>query len=218
MVWMSLELDDAFRDFNFSSLLSPAFPVQVTAAKITELIKGGQVDEVADIIATTLRSGSFEAFQRTHGVRPIDFADWCIHKSAHFLDLLGLLYRPDELQEPSPSSRLPIMPWLVIVRFALDNPGAHWHECLPEPPEEPLDEPAGLGWSRNQRRNEIIHACQQRGEVGVTICDALDRQAIPVLAVLSRNGVTRWTDGWSDPELRRNIQQLFSKRKSVNRS
>lgn len=216
MVWMSLDLDAAFRDFNFSSLRSPAFPVQMTAAQVAGLVDNCHEDEVADIIVTTLRAGTFEAFQRVHGVHPIDFADWCVHKVAQFLDLIGLSYQPEEIQEGSPATRLPSLPWIEIVRYSRDCPGGHWQESLPVVLEPRHKEPERRGWSRNQRRNEIIQACQQRGESGIQICDALDRQAIPVLAVLNKHHVTRWSDGWSDPELQRNIQQLFSKRKRVN--
>lgn len=218
MIWMHLELDHSFCDFNFCSLRSPDFPVQVTAAQVVALFDSGQDDEVADIIATTLRSGTFEAFQRLHGVRPIDFADWCVYKTAQFLGLIELRYQPEELQEGAPATRLPKLPWSEIVRFARNDPGGHWQESLPAALEAPQEAPQDRGWSKNQRRNEIIQACQERRESGIRICDALDRQAIPVLPVMSENDVTCWKDGWSNPELQRNIQQLFSKRKRVKQS
>jgi hypothetical protein len=161
------------------------------------------------------RCGSFEAFQRTHGPRPFDYADWCVYKAAQFLTLISCSYQPEELQEGSPGTQLPELPWFDIVRLARQSEDACLSEWLPAAPEEPQDEPQSRGWARNQRRNEIIQACQQRGEDGAQICDALDRQAIPVIESLSKHKVTRWTDGWSDPELRPHIQQLLSKRKRV---
>ena len=131
MTWMSLDLDAAFRDYNFSSLRSPAFPVQVAATEVAALFDSGQDAEVSDIIVTTLRAGTFDAFQRVHGVRPIDFADWCVHKAAQFLDLISLSYTPEEIQGGSPANRLPNLPWIAIVQFAHDCPGANWLEALP---------------------------------------------------------------------------------------
>lgn len=111
MTWLCPELNPAFRDFNFSSLIDPALPVLVPAARVSELLERGQDHEVADIIMTTLRNGSFEAYQRTHGPRPLDYADWCVYKTAQFLDLLSCGYQPDELLKESPDARLPKLPW-----------------------------------------------------------------------------------------------------------
>lgn len=215
MTWLCPELNPAFRDFNFSSLIDPALPVLVPAARVSELLERGQDHEVADIIMTTLRNGSFEAYQRTHGPRPLDYADWCVYKTAQFLDLLSCGYQPDELLKESPDARLPNLPWLDIVRGTRVPEGASLSAWLSTTSEGPQDEPPRRGWSRNRRRNEIIQACQQRGVDGAQICDALDRQAVNVLESLTKHGVTRWTDGWNDPDIRPHIQQLLSKRKRV---
>lgn len=43
------------------------------------------------------------------------------------------------------------------------------------------------------------------------MCEALDENTIDVLEIMKQCGVPSWVKAWEDPELRSNIQQLFSK-------
>ena len=66
-------------------------------------------------------------------------------------------------------------------------------------------------WVKNQERNQIIRNLLSRDEDRRRVCLALDERTIEVLPILKQNGVHSWAEGWEDPELRSNIQQLFSK-------
>ena len=66
-------------------------------------------------------------------------------------------------------------------------------------------------WTEKRERNQIIRNLRARGEMGRKICEALDERTIDVLESLREHGAVRWVDGWDNPRLRRNIQQLFSK-------
>ena len=68
-------------------------------------------------------------------------------------------------------------------------------------------------WERNKKRNQIIRDLLKQGKDGLEVCAALDTARCAVLPILRRHGVEDWVTGWKDVELRRNIQQLFSKQR-----
>jgi hypothetical protein len=65
--------------------------------------------------------------------------------------------------------------------------------------------------SRNEERDMIVASCLARGEPRHEICRILDQKGIPTTPMMRQHEVTRWTDAWSDPEFRNNVQQVFSK-------
>jgi hypothetical protein len=42
----------------------------------------------------------------------------------------------------------------------------------------------------------------------------LDEAEEEVLSIMKRRGIHSWLKGWDDPDLQRNIQQLFSKQRA----
>ena len=81
--------------------------------------------------------------------------------------------------------------------------------ALPHTPSTSV--PRTREWPQNEERNQIIRNLRARGETGRKICEALDKRTIEVLPSLQKRSVFRRVDGWDNPRLRRNIQQLFSK-------
>jgi hypothetical protein len=69
------------------------------------------------------------------------------------------------------------------------------------------------GWRRTKERNKIIRQLLGEGKGGREICVALDEGEEDVLPILQSRGITTWLAGWADEEVRRNIQQLFSKQR-----
>ena len=79
------------------------------------------------------------------------------------------------------------------------------------PQASPPAVPRTREWPTNRERNQIIRNLRARGKNDRKICEALDERTIEVLPMLRKHGVVRWLDGWDNPRLRRNIQQLFAK-------
>ncbi len=77
--------------------------------------------------------------------------------------------------------------------------------------------PAGVRprreWGRTKERNRIIRELIADDKGGREICVALDEGEEDVLPIMQRRGITTWLAGWADEEVRRNIQQLFSKQR-----
>ena len=78
--------------------------------------------------------------------------------------------------------------------------------------------PAGVRprreWGRTKERNKIIRRLLGEGNGGRKICEALDEAEEEVLSIMKRRGIHSWLKGWDDPDLQRNIQQLFSKQRA----
>ena len=97
MSFVSLSLDRAFPDFNFSETWDPDLrpgggPGQL---KLVQLVHGARLgergagSEFAEMMYWTLRPESFECFQRVHGPRAISYRDWFYAKLSQFLDILA---------------------------------------------------------------------------------------------------------------------------------
>jgi hypothetical protein len=78
--------------------------------------------------------------------------------------------------------------------------------------------PAGVRprreWGRTKDRNKIIRQLLGEGRGGREICVALDEGEEEVLSIMKKRGIHSWLQGWDDPDLQRNIQQLFSKQRA----
>ena len=73
--------------------------------------------------------------------------------------------------------------------------------------------PPKRDWGRTKERNRIIRELIADDKGGREICVALDEGEEDVLPIMQRRGITTWLAGWADEEVRRNIQQLFSKQR-----
>lgn len=75
--------------------------------------------------------------------------------------------------------------------------------------------PAGVRprreWGRTKKRNQIIRQLLSEGRDGLEICAALDARSVTALPIMQQRGVYTYVAGWDDKDLRRSIQQLFSK-------
>jgi hypothetical protein len=69
-------------------------------------------------------------------------------------------------------------------------------------------------WGRTRDRNQIIRQLLAEGKEGLEICATLDSRGVAVLPIMKRRSIHSWLKGWDDQNLRRNIQQLFSKQRS----
>jgi hypothetical protein len=91
---ISLDIDPAFADFNFSELWDPALRGGPTSASLYTLIYHARqgdrsaIVEFADTMHWTLRPETWECFQRLHGPRPISHRDWFYAKVTQFCDVL----------------------------------------------------------------------------------------------------------------------------------
>jgi hypothetical protein len=64
---------------------------------------------------------------------------------------------------------------------------------------------------RHRERDEIIASCLARGMERREVCRTLDQKGIPTTAGMEKQHVHSWLTAWEDPELRNNVQQVFSK-------
>jgi hypothetical protein len=171
--------------------------------------------ELADVLETTLRHGTYEGFQRTHGPRPIDYGDWCLAKADQFIGLLGLGWDPDELVQGQPPERLSSFPWFDVVPLAVtgaSEPQGRLDAILRAWQGESAA-PNSLirGWAKNSERDSIVVAMKDRGASTVEIVKQLDLRAIPGLPSMSQHGVVRWDDAYNDVDLMVRIDQFISK-------
>ena len=88
--------DDEFVDFNFSQSHDPALQPghgpdhRQLYRMVIEARQGDRTGfaEFAEVMYRTLRPEAFESFQRTHGARPISYADWFFSKLYLFFQVL----------------------------------------------------------------------------------------------------------------------------------
>jgi hypothetical protein len=89
-----LDLDPAFEDFNFSRDWDPTLKCGPTNSDLYRFVqrcrKGSQnaLGEFADTMYWTLREPAFDAFQRAHGVRAINYGEWFYYKLFQFFQAL----------------------------------------------------------------------------------------------------------------------------------
>lgn len=62
-----------------------------------------------------------------------------------------------------------------------------------------------------QQRDSIIRSGLEEGLDRLEICQRLDQKGVPTTGAMRKAGVDRWTDAWTNLELRNNVQQVFSK-------
>lgn len=92
-----LDLNEAFRDFNFSVQCDPTMRSGPTEAELLELVYRGRrgdmgaLADFADAMFYTLRIEAFEAYQRAHGPVAISHREWFHEKLCSFFGIL--LYR-----------------------------------------------------------------------------------------------------------------------------
>jgi hypothetical protein len=89
-------------------------------------------------------------------------------------------------------------------------------ELRSKSPGRPMRKTQLAGKRREPRRERdgIIRMYLGMGLPPQEICQKLDRFSIAVTRAIQKRGLTSWSDGWEDPEVRRNIQTLFSKAKA----
>jgi hypothetical protein len=90
---LSLDMDRAFQDFNFSALVDPTLKSRLPQARLYELVYQARqsprdAGDFADVMYWTLREATFECFQRIHGPRPIQYREWFYAKLTQLLDIL----------------------------------------------------------------------------------------------------------------------------------
>jgi hypothetical protein len=91
---ISLDLDPAFADFNFSEGWDPTLRQGPASSTLYKLVcdarRGNRLaaSDFADTIYWTLRPETWDCFQRVHGARPITHREWFFAKVAQFLDIL----------------------------------------------------------------------------------------------------------------------------------
>ncbi len=128
---LTLELDPAFKDFNFSSKWDPGMRKRPTEAELIALAYLGAVGDsdalevFADAMFYTLRAAAFDGYQRYHGPLGISHEDWYYAKLQQFFKILiyghvsitGII--PDDVQ--STTVRLP--------RFSFTGIGFAYIQC-----------------------------------------------------------------------------------------
>lgn len=65
--------------------------------------------------------------------------------------------------------------------------------------------------ARHRERDEMIASCLARGMERRDVCSTLDQKGIATTAGMQKHQVHSWVIAWDDPELRNNVQQIFSK-------
>jgi hypothetical protein len=253
---ISLDLDPAFADFNFSEGWDPTLRQGPASSTLYKLVcdarRGNRLaaSDFADTIYWTLRPETWDCFQRVHGARPITHREWFFAKVAQFLDILvydqltivgsdgqprklqpnevltdettiwrgsGPLIQSDEIERALVAEEWATYQWLDLLQNVSDKredrAGAvqAWlRDQRLAHQGDPTSRPR-IGWTKNEKRDQIILHSLGRGSAPLSICEELDRRGIPTLPALQKKNISWWKDGWAEPRPRNAIQQLFSK-------
>jgi hypothetical protein len=87
----------------------------------------------------------------------------------------------------------------------------------PQPIVLPRDAGAGKGTPKRRRsrsvqtRDSIILSGLEEGVDRLEICQRLDDKGISTTSKMHKAGCKRWTEAWTNLDLRNNVQQVFSK-------
>ena len=91
---LALDLDPAFKDFNFSAVWDQTMKCGPTNSELYLLVqkcrKGDKnaLGDFADTMYWTLREAAFNAFQHEHGARAITYQEWFYYKLFQFFEIL----------------------------------------------------------------------------------------------------------------------------------